>query len=104
FPSEEKDFELDLSWDRELVEVLEDRGDVVTGEGGIAVKRKTMSAYDDCQGDVEDKQKRTKHQTPWDALGQRRGGGVVADAGKLLSFVGYDFIQEEAVPVMPKVQ
>ncbi len=33
FMREEKDFELDLLWDREPVEVLEDRGDVVTGVG-----------------------------------------------------------------------
>ena len=33
FVSEEKEFELDALWDREPVEVLEDRGDVVTGTG-----------------------------------------------------------------------
>ena len=32
FVGEEKDFELD-AWDRETVEFLEDRGDVVTGAG-----------------------------------------------------------------------
>lgn len=31
--SEEKDFELDVLWDREPVEVLEDRGDVKAGVG-----------------------------------------------------------------------
>ncbi len=31
FMSEEKDFKLDPLWDREPVEVLEDRGDMVTG-------------------------------------------------------------------------
>jgi len=33
FVGEEKDFELDALWDREPVEFLEDRGDVVTGAG-----------------------------------------------------------------------
>lgn len=33
FVSEEEDFELDPLWDREPVEVLEYRGDVVTGVG-----------------------------------------------------------------------
>lgn len=33
FLREEKDFELDLLWDREPAEVLEDGGDVVTGAG-----------------------------------------------------------------------
>lgn len=33
FVSEKKDFELNSLWDREPVEVPDDRGDVVTGAG-----------------------------------------------------------------------
>ncbi len=37
FVSKEEDFELDPLWVREPVEVVEDRGDVVTGEASSRV-------------------------------------------------------------------